>query len=135
MYLLRVTHACSVCGRAMAAGGTHFLICGALWHTVVARHNALTEARLRIAARGGIAATREPHVKQLPQRPRATGLPALPTRPPPAPSAGSTCASGDEASEVTENKSRHDTLVACRRRSGSTWRGQLLTKHANTSEQ
>ena len=69
-----------VCGRFMAAGGTHSFICGALWHTVVACHNALTEAWLRIAARGGIAATREPHVKQLPQRPRAMGLPALPTR-------------------------------------------------------
>ena len=68
-----------VCGRSMAAGVTHSLICGALWHTVVARHNALTEAWLRIAARGGIAATREPHVQQLPQRPHATGLPALPT--------------------------------------------------------
>ena len=72
----------------MAAGGTHSLICGALWHTVVARHNAMTEAWLRIAARGGIAVTREPHVKQLPQRPHAMGLPALPTRPPLAPSAG-----------------------------------------------
>ena len=77
-----------VCGRSMAAGSTHSLICGALWHTVVARHNALTEAWLRIAARGGIFATREPHVIQLPKQPRAKGLPALPTRPPPAPSAG-----------------------------------------------
>ena len=66
----------------MAAGGTHSLICGALWHTVLAHHNALTEAWLRIAAGGGIAATREPHVKQLLQRPRAMGLPALPTRAP-----------------------------------------------------
>ena len=72
----------------MAAGGPHSLLCGALWHTVVARHDALTEAWLRIAARGGIAATREPNVKQLPQRLCAMGLPALPTRPPPAPSAG-----------------------------------------------
>ena len=71
-----------------AAGGTHSLICGALWHTVVARHNALTEAWLYIAARGGIAASCKPHMKQLPQRPRAMGFPALPTRPPPAPSAG-----------------------------------------------
>ena len=77
-----------VCGRSMAASGTHSLICGALWHTVVARHNALTEAWLYIAARGGTAATREPHVKQLPQRPHAMGLTALPTRPPPTPSAG-----------------------------------------------
>ena len=28
-----------VCGRSMAAGGTHSLICGALWHTAVGRHN------------------------------------------------------------------------------------------------
>ena len=42
------------------------------FYTVVARHNALTEAWLRIAARGGIAATREPHVKQL-----RTSLPSL----------------------------------------------------------
>ena len=59
-----------VCGSSMAGGGTHSLICGALWHTVVARHNALTKAWLRIAARGGIAATREPLVKYLPHRPR-----------------------------------------------------------------
>ena len=72
----------------MAAGGTRSLMCGALWHTVVAPHNALTEAWLRIAARGGIAATRAPHVKQLLQWLPAVGLPALPTRPPPAPSAG-----------------------------------------------
>ena len=77
-----------VCGRCMAASGTHSLICGALWHTVVARHNALTEAWLRLAACGGIAATRDPHVKQLPQRPHTMGLPALPTRPQPALSAG-----------------------------------------------
>ena len=36
-------HAC-VCGRSMAAGSTHSLTCGALWHTVVARHNALPPA-------------------------------------------------------------------------------------------
>ena len=72
----------------MAAGGTHSLICGALWHTVVARHNAMTQASLRIAARGRIAATREPYVKQLAQQPCAVGLPALPTFPLPAPSAG-----------------------------------------------
>ena len=76
-----------VCGRSMTAGDTHSLICGALWHTVVARHNALTEAWLRIAARTGIAAACEPHVKQLPQRDHATGPPALPNRNPSAPSA------------------------------------------------
>ena len=43
----------NVCGRSMAAGGTHSLFCGALWHTVVARQNGLTEAWLRIAARKG----------------------------------------------------------------------------------
>ena len=48
-----------VCGRSMSAGGTRSLICGALWHTVLARHIALTEAWLRIAARDGITATRE----------------------------------------------------------------------------
>ena len=77
-----------VCGRSMAAGGIHSLICGTLRHNVVARHNALTEAWLRIAARGGIEATREPHMKKLPQQARALGPPALPTRPPPAPSTG-----------------------------------------------
>ena len=64
-------HDACVCGQSMAAGGTHSLICGALWHTVVARHNALTEAWLRIGARRGAAATREPHVKERPPRPRA----------------------------------------------------------------
>ena len=66
----------------MAAGGTHSLICGALWHTVVARYNSLTEAWLRIAGCSRIAATCEPHVKQLPHLPRAMGLLALPNRPP-----------------------------------------------------
>ena len=50
-----------VCGSAMAGGRTHSLICGALWHTVVARHNAFTEAWLRIAALRGNAAARELH--------------------------------------------------------------------------
>ena len=78
-----------VCLRPVQGSRWHPLpICGALWHTVVARHNALTEAWLSIAPRGGIAATRTPHVKQLPQRPRAMGFPALPNRPPPTPSAG-----------------------------------------------
>ena len=43
-----------VCGRSIAVGGTHSLIFGVLWLTEVARHNALTEVRLRIAAGGGI---------------------------------------------------------------------------------
>ena len=77
-----------VLGRSMAAGGTHSLICGALGHTVVTRHNGLTEAWLLIAVHSGIAATRQPHVKQPLQQPRAMGLPALPTCPPPAPSDG-----------------------------------------------
>ena len=72
----------------MTAGGTHSLICGALWHTEVACHSAVAKAFLRTAAHSGIAATREPHVKQLPQRPRAMVLPALPNRPPYARSAG-----------------------------------------------
>ena len=83
-----------VCGRSMAAGGTHSLICGELWHTVVSHRNELTEAWFRFATRGGIAATREPHVKQLPQRPRAMGLPDLPTSPPLRPSLVGTCQRG-----------------------------------------
>ena len=71
-----------VCGRSMAAGGTHSLICGALWHTVVACHNILKEAWLRIAACGGIAATREPNVKQ--QRPQPSRSGPSPPHPPPA---------------------------------------------------
>ena len=78
----------SVCGKSMAARGTHSRICYVLWHTVVARHNAMTEAWLHMAARGRIASTRELHGKQLPQTPRTRGLLSLPTRPPPAPSAG-----------------------------------------------
>jgi len=75
-----------VCGRSMAATGTHSLICSALWHTVVARHDNMAEACLRTARRGSIAATREPHVNKLPQRLRAAGLPVLPARPQTAPS-------------------------------------------------
>ena len=62
-----------VCGRSMEAGGTHSLTCVALWHTVVARHNALTETWLCIAARGRVTATCEPRVKQLPQPFHGTG--------------------------------------------------------------
>ena len=72
----------------MAAEGSRSLICTALWYTVVARHNALMEAWLRIAAYGEIVATRDPHVKQFPQRKRAMGLPALHNRPPSTSSAG-----------------------------------------------
>ena len=46
--------------RFVAAGGTHSLICSALRHTVVSRHNVLTEAWLRIAARGGM----QPHTSR-----------------------------------------------------------------------
>jgi len=47
----------------------------------------MTEAWVRIA-RAAIAATREPHVKQLPKRPLAKGLPAIPKRTLSAPFAG-----------------------------------------------
>ena len=63
-----------MCGRA-AAGGTHALVCGALWHTVVARHNMMVDAWRRVFARAGISSSLEPHVKQLPQRLRVAGLP------------------------------------------------------------
>lgn len=62
----------------MVAGGTHSPTCGALWHTVVARH----QAWLRIAARSRINAIREPHVRQLLQQSRAIGLPQTQTSPP-----------------------------------------------------
>ena len=75
-------------GQDGDAGGINSPVCGALWHAVVARHNALTEAWLRIAARGGDATTREPHVKQRRQRTRTNSLPALPNRPPSAHSGG-----------------------------------------------
>lgn len=48
----------------------------------------MTEAWLCISAHGGLAATCETHVKQVPQWPRASGLPALPARPASAPPAG-----------------------------------------------
>ena len=71
-----------VCGRSMAAGGTHSLVCGVVWHTVVARHNALTEVRLGVAAHGGIAATRRLHVQQL-QSSTAAPCKGCPSRPHP----------------------------------------------------
>ena len=37
-----------VCGRAAATGGTHALVCGALWHMVVARHNMMVDAWRRV---------------------------------------------------------------------------------------
>ena len=70
-----------VCGRATAAGGTHARVCGALWHTVVARHNMMVDAWRRFFARAGISTSLEPHMKQLPQRLRAADLPVLPSRP------------------------------------------------------
>ena len=70
-----------VCGRAAAAGGTHALLCGSPWHTVVARHNRMVDAGHRVFARTGISSSLEPNVKQLPQTLRAAGLPALPSRP------------------------------------------------------
>ena len=70
-----------VCGRAAAAAGTHALVCGALWHTVVARHNIMVDAWRRVFTRAGVSSSLEPHVKQLPQRRRAAGLPVRPSRP------------------------------------------------------
>ena len=70
-----------VCGRAATVGGTHALVCGALWHTVVARHNMMVDAWRRLFPRAGISSSLEPHVRQLPQRLRAAGLPVLPSRP------------------------------------------------------
>ena len=43
-----------VCGRAAAAGGTSSLVCGALWHTVVAGHKMMVDAWRRVFARAGI---------------------------------------------------------------------------------
>ena len=63
-----------------AASGAHALVCGALWHTV-ARHNMMVDVWRRVFARAGISSSLEPHVKQLPQRLHAAGLPALPSRP------------------------------------------------------
>ena len=72
-------HDC-VCGRAAAAGGTHALVCGALWHTVAASHNMMVDAWRRGFTQTDISYTVEPHVKQLPQRFRAAGLSVLPAR-------------------------------------------------------
>ena len=69
-----------VCGRLMPAGGTHSLICGALWRTVVARHNGKVQAWCRAFSRCGVACALEPHLEQLPQFKRAAGLRALPDR-------------------------------------------------------
>ena len=79
--LARIKMAC-VCGRAMAAGATHALICGALWHTVVARHNMMLDAwrSCRLFARAGISSSLDPHVKQLPHTLRAAGVPVCPSR-------------------------------------------------------
>ena len=70
-----------MCGRVAAAWGTHSLVCCAVWHTVVACHNMMLDAWRRVFARAGISSSLEPHVKQLPQRLHAAGLPALPSRP------------------------------------------------------
>ena len=45
-----------ICGRSTTASGSHSLICGALWHTDMAPHTAMTDAWLRSTTRGGIAA-------------------------------------------------------------------------------
>ena len=67
-----------MCGRATAAWDTHAMVCGALWHTVVARHNMKVDAWRRVFARAGISSSLEPHAKRLPQKLRAAALPALP---------------------------------------------------------
>ena len=67
-----------VCGRAATAGGTHALVCGALWHTAVAHHNIMVDAWCRVFGRAGISSSLEPNVKQLQQRIPAAGLPVLP---------------------------------------------------------
>ena len=56
-------------------------MCGALCNTVVACHSMMVDAWRRVFARAGISSGLEPHVKQLPQRLRAAGLPVLPSRP------------------------------------------------------
>ena len=70
-----------VCGRAVAAKGTHALVCSAVWHTVVSRHNMMVHAWRRVFVRAGISSSLQAHVKRLPQRLRTAGLPALPSRP------------------------------------------------------
>ena len=72
--------AACVCGRVMPAGGTHSLICGALWRTVVAPRNGMAQAACRALSRFGVACALEPHVQQLPKFKRAAGLRALPAR-------------------------------------------------------
>ena len=52
-----------VCGRAVSAGGTHALVCGALWHTVEARHNMMVDAWRRVFARAGVSTSLESQVK------------------------------------------------------------------------
>ena len=64
----------------MPAGGTHSLICGALWRMVVARHNGMAQAWCGAFSRCGVACALEPHVQQLPKYKRAAGRRALPTR-------------------------------------------------------
>ena len=63
-----------------AEGGTHSLTCGALWRTVVARHNGMASAWCRAFSRCGVACALELHVQQLPEFKRAAGLAALPAR-------------------------------------------------------
>ena len=69
-----------VCGCAMAAGGTHALVCGALWHTVVTRHNMTVSAFRRdcFRARAGISSSL--HTRSSSQRLRAAGQPVIPSR-------------------------------------------------------
>ena len=69
-----------MCLRAIDASGMHSLLCGALWRTVVARHNGMAQAWCRAFSRCGIACAVEVHVQQLPKFKRAAGLRALPAR-------------------------------------------------------
>ena len=72
--------AACVCGRLIPSGATHSLICGALWRTVVARHNGMAQAWCRAFSQCSVACALEPHVQQLPKVKRAAGLWALPAR-------------------------------------------------------
>ena len=65
--------AARVCGRLMPAGGTHSLICGALWRMAVDRHDGIAQARCRAFSRCGVACALEMHVRQLPRVQRAAG--------------------------------------------------------------
>ena len=70
------------CAAALRQQGViHALVCGALWHTVVARHNMMVDAWRGTFSGAGISSSQAPHVKQLPQRLRAASLRELPSEP------------------------------------------------------